>query len=435
MSAKWEKQSENTGKLTFEIAPDKVKEGLDEAFTKVKKNLNVPGFRKGRVPRQIFNRMYGEEALYQDAVNILLPDAYSTAIAETKIKPVDQPKVDVESLEKDKPWVLTAMVTVEPEVEVGEYKNLEVAVQSTEVTDQEVTDELEKKREQQAELVLKEDEPAAKGDTVIIDFDGKLDGKSFEGGKSDNYSLELGSNSFIPGFEDQLVGHKADEDVKVKVTFPEDYQAEDLKGKDAVFDVKIHEVKAKQLPDLDDDFAKDVDEEVETLAELKAKIKEKLQDDKDQAAKDAVQDEAISKAVENAKIGSIPQSMLDEDIDRQTQEYLSGMQQQGINPETYYKLTGSSEADLRKQFEKGSEKRVKTSLVLEAIVAKENVEVSDEEIKQEIDNLAKQYNMEAKAIKKALSDEMLKHDIAIRKVVDEITDTAKQVAKKEDSAK
>ncbi|MCI1634515.1 MAG: trigger factor [Liquorilactobacillus nagelii] len=435
MSAKWEKQSENTGKLTFEIAPDKVKEGLDEAFTKVKKNLNVPGFRKGRVPRQIFNRMYGEEALYQDAVNILLPDAYSTAIAETKIKPVDQPKVDVESLEKDKPWVLTAMVTVEPEVEVGEYKNLEVAVQSTEVTDQEVTDELEKKREQQAELVLKEDEPAAKGDTVIIDFDGKLDGKSFEGGKSDNYSLELGSNSFIPGFEDQLVGHKADEDVKVKVTFPEDYQAEDLKGKDAVFDVKIHEVKAKQLPDLDDDFAKDVDEEVETLAELKAKIKEKLQDDKDQAAKDAVQDEAISKAVENAKIGSIPQSMLDEDIDRQTQEYLSGMQQQGINPETYYKLTGSSEADLRKQFEKGSEKRVKTSLVLEAIVAKENVEVSDEEIKQEIDNLAKQYNMEAKAIKKALSDEMLKHDIAIRKVVDEITDTAKQVEKKEDSAK
>ncbi|MFT9186225.1 MAG: trigger factor, partial [Liquorilactobacillus nagelii] len=412
-----------------------VKEGLDEAFTKVKKNLNVPGFRKGRVPRQIFNRMYGEEALYQDAVNILLPDAYSTAIAETKIKPVDQPKVDVESLEKDKPWVLTAMVTVEPEVEVGEYKNLEVAVQSTEVTDQEVTDELEKKREQQAELVLKEDEPAAKGDTVIIDFDGKLDGKSFEGGKSDNYSLELGSNSFIPGFEDQLVGHKADEDVKVKVTFPEDYQAEDLKGKDAVFDVKIHEVKAKQLPDLDDDFAKDVDEEVETLAELKAKIKEKLQDDKDQAAKDAVQDEAISKAVENAKIGSIPQSMLDEDIDRQTQEYLSGMQQQGINPETYYKLTGSSEADLRKQFEKGSEKRVKTSLVLEAIVAKENVEVSDEEIKQEIDNLAKQYNMEAKAIKKALSDEMLKHDIAIRKVVDEITDSAKQVAKKEDSAK
>lgn len=435
MSAKWEKQSENTGKLTFEIAPDKVKEGLDEAFTKVKKNLNVPGFRKGRVPRQIFNRMYGEEALYQDAVNILLPDAYSTAIAETKIKPVDQPKVDVESLEKDKPWVLTAMVTVEPEVEVGEYKNLEVAVQSTEVTDQEVTDELEKKREQQAELVLKEDEPAAKGDTVIIDFDGKLDGKSFEGGKSDNYSLELGSNSFIPGFEDQLVGHKADEDVKVKVTFPEDYQAEDLKGKDAVFDVKIHEVKAKQLPDLDDDFAKDVDEEVETLAELKAKIKEKLQDDKDQAAKDAVQDEAISKAVENAKIGSIPQSMLDEDIDRQTQEYLSGMQQQGINPETYYKLTGSSEADLRKQFEKGSEKRVKTSLVLEAIVAKENVEVSDEEIKQEIDNLAKQYNMEAKAIKKALSDEMLKHDIAIRKVVDEITDSAKQVAKKEDSSK
>ncbi|KRM07711.1 MAG: trigger factor [Liquorilactobacillus ghanensis] len=435
MSAKWEKQSENTGKLTFEIAPDKVKEGLDEAFTKVKKNLNVPGFRKGKVPRQIFNRMYGEEALYQDAVNILLPDAYSAAIAETKIKPVDQPKVDVESLEKDKPWVLTAIVTVEPEVEVGAYKNLEVAAQSTEVTEKEVTDELEKKRAQQAELVLKEDEPAAKGDTVIIDFDGKLNGESFDGGKSDNYSLELGSNSFVPGFEDQLIGHKAGDDVQVKVTFPEDYQAEDLKGKDVVFDVKIHEVKEKQLPELDDDFAKDVDEEVDTLEELKAKTKEKLQEDKNQAAKDAIQDEAISQAVENAKIGPIPQSMLDEDIDRQTQEYLSGMQQQGINPETYYKLTGSSEADLRKQFEQGAEKRVKTSLVLEAIVAKENVEVSDEEIKQEIDNLAKQYNMEADAIKKALSDEMLKHDIAIRKVVDEITDTAKQVEKKADSTK
>lgn len=435
MSAKWEKQSENTGKLTFEIAPDKVKEGLDEAFTKVKKNLNVPGFRKGKVPRQIFNRMYGEEALYQDAVNILLPDAYSAAIAETKIKPVDQPKVDVESLEKDKPWVLTAIVTVEPEVEVGAYKNLEVAAQSTEVTEKEVTDELEKKRAQQAELVLKEDEPAAKGDTVIIDFDGKLNGESFDGGKSDNYSLELGSNSFVPGFEDQLIGHKAGDDVQVKVTFPEDYQAEDLKGKDVVFDVKIHEVKEKQLPELDDDFAKDVDEEVDTLEELKAKTKEKLQEDKNQAAKDAIQDEAINQAVENAKIGPIPQSMLDEDIDRQTQEYLSGMQQQGINPETYYKLTGSSEADLRKQFEQGAEKRVKTSLVLEAIVAKENVEVSDEEIKQEIDNLAKQYNMEADAIKKALSDEMLKHDIAIRKVVDEITDTAKQVEKKADSTK
>ncbi|MFT8460888.1 MAG: trigger factor, partial [Liquorilactobacillus ghanensis] len=386
-------------------------------------------------PRQIFNRMYGEEALYQDAVNILLPDAYSAAIAETKIKPVDQPKVDVESLEKDKPWVLTAIVTVEPEVEVGAYKNLEVAAQSTEVTEKEVTDELEKKRAQQAELVLKEDEPAAKGDTVIIDFDGKLNGESFDGGKSDNYSLELGSNSFVPGFEDQLIGHKAGDDVQVKVTFPEDYQAEDLKGKDVVFDVKIHEVKEKQLPELDDDFAKDVDEEVDTLEELKAKTKEKLQEDKNQAAKDAIQDEAISQAVENAKIGPIPQSMLDEDIDRQTQEYLSGMQQQGINPETYYKLTGSSEADLRKQFEQGAEKRVKTSLVLEAIVAKENVEVSDEEIKQEIDNLAKQYNMEADAIKKALSDEMLKHDIAIRKVVDEITDTAKQVEKKADSTK
>ncbi|WP_034992092.1 trigger factor [Liquorilactobacillus vini] len=431
MSAKWEKQSENTGKLTFEIEPDKIKEGLDQAFLKVKKNLNVPGFRKGRVPRQIFDHLYGEEALYQDAVNILLPDAYSAAIAETEIKPVDQPKIDVKSMEKGQSWVLTADVTVEPEVEVGDYRGLEVAAHSTEVSDDEVAAELKKKRDQQAELVLKEDQPAAKGDTVIIDFEGKVDGEKFDGGTAKNYSLELGSNAFIPGFEDQLIGHKAEDEVEVKVTFPDDYQAHDLQGKEAVFSVKLHEVKEKQLPDLDDDFAKDVDEEVDTLEELKAKIKEQLQDSKKQAAKEAVQDEAIDKAVTNAKIGSIPAAMLEEDVKRQMDQYLNGMQQQGISPETYYKITGTSEKDLRKQFEDGAEKRVKTNLVLEAIVAKEDVEVTADEINQELENLAKEYNMKADVIRKSLSDEMLKHDIAIRKVIDEITESAKQVEKSE----
>ena len=427
MSVKWEKkEGTNDGKLTFEIQPDKIKEGLDIAFNKVKKSLNVPGFRKGRVPRQIFNKMYGEEALYQDALNALLPEAYANAVSESKIKPVSQPEIDVESMEKDSAWVLSAKVTVEPEVELGEYKGLEVIKHSTDVSDKEVADELERRRQQQAELVLKEDEPAAEGDTVVIDFEGKVDGKPFDGGKAENYSLELGSKTFIPGFEDQLVGHKAGDEVEVKVTFPDDYQAKDLQGKDAVFEVKIHEVKQKELPELDDDFAKDIDDDVDTLEELKAKVKDEIKEQKEAAAKNAVQEEAISKAVENAKIGDIPEAMIEDDVQRQMDQYFSGMQQQGINPDMYFKLTGTSEEDLRKQFREGSEERVKTNLVLEAIVEKENIEISEDEINDEIKDLATQYGMDEKAVRSALSDDMLKHDISIRKVVQEMTDSAKQ---------
>lgn len=427
MSVKWEKkEGTNDGKLTFEIQPDKIKEGLDIAFNKVKKSLNVPGFRKGRVPRQIFNKMYGEEALYQDALNALLPEAYANAVSESKIKPVSQPEINVESMEKDSAWVLSAKVTVEPEVELGEYKGLEVMKHSTDVSDKEVADELERRRQQQAELVLKEDEPAAEGDTVVIDFEGKVDGKPFDGGKAENYSLELGSKTFIPGFEDQLVGHKAGDEVEVKVTFPDDYQAKDLQGKDAVFEVKIHEVKQKELPELDDDFAKDIDDDVDTLEELKAKVKDEIKEQKEAAAKNAVQEEAISKAVENAKIGDIPEAMIEDDVQRQMDQYFSGMQQQGINPDMYFKLTGTSEEDLRKQFREGSEERVKTNLVLEAIVEKENIEVSEDEINDEIKDLATQYGMDEKTVRSALSDDMLKHDISIRKVVQEMTDSAKQ---------
>lgn len=427
MSVKWEKkEGTNDGKLTFEIQPDKIKEGLDIAFNKVKKSLNVPGFRKGRVPRQIFNKMYGEEALYQDALNALLPEAYANAVSESKIKPVSQPEINVESMEKDSTWVLSAKVTVEPEVELGEYKGLEVMKHSTDVSDKEVADELERRRQQQAELVLKEDEPAAEGDTVVIDFEGKVDGKPFDGGKAENYSLELGSKTFIPGFEDQLVGHKAGDEVEVKVTFPDDYQAKDLQGKDAVFEVKIHEVKQKELPELDDDFAKDIDDDVDTLEELKAKVKDEIKEQKEAAAKNAVQEEAISKAVENAKIGDIPEAMIEDDVQRQMDQYFSGMQQQGINPDMYFKLTGTSEEDLRKQFREGSEERVKTNLVLEAIVEKENIEISEDEINDEIKDLATQYGMDEKAVRSALSDDMLKHDISIRKVVQEMTDSAKQ---------
>lgn len=428
MSVKWEKEEgTNNGKLTFEIEPAKIKEGLDTAFNRVKKTLNVPGFRKGKVPRQIFNKMFGEESLYQDALNAVLPEAYANAVAESNIKPVAQPEIDVESMEKDSTWVLTAKVTVEPEVKLGQYKDLEVKAQSTEVTDEEVDAEIKKLQEQQAELVLKEDQPAAEGDTVVIDFEGKVDGVAFDGGKGENYSLELGSNTFIPGFEDQLVGHKAGETVEVNVTFPEEYHAEDLKGKDAVFETTIHEVKTKELPELDDEFAKDVDEEVDTLVELKAKTRERLEAQKQNVAKEAIQEEVIDKAVENAEIGEIPGAMIEEDIHRQMDQYLAGLQQQGISADMYYKLTGSSEEDLHKQFESGAQKRVKTNLVLEAIVAAEDIKASEEEINAEIKELATQYGMEEAAVRSALSDDMLNHDIAIRKVVKEMTDSAKQV--------
>ena len=428
MSVKWEKEEgTNNGKLTFEIEPAKIKEGLDTAFNRVKKTLNVPGFRKGKVPRQIFNKMFGEESLYQDALNAVLPEAYANAVAESNIKPVAQPEIDVESMEKDSTWVLTAKVTVEPEVKLGQYKDLEVKARSTEVTDEEVDAEIKKLQEQQAELVLKEDQPAAEGDTVVIDFEGKVDGVAFDGGKGENYSLELGSNTFIPGFEDQLVGHKAGETVEVNVTFPEEYHAEDLKGKDAVFETTIHEVKTKELPELDDEFAKDVDEEVDTLVELKAKTRERLEAQKQNAAKEAIQEEVIDKAVENAEIGEIPGAMIEEDVHRQMDQYLAGLQQQGISADMYYKLTGSSEEDLHKQFESGAQNRVKTNLVLEAIVAAEDIKASEEEINAEIKELAAQYGMEEAAVRSALSDDMLNHDIAIRKVVKEMTDSAKQV--------
>ena len=435
MSAKWEKQEgTNEGKLTFEIAPEQVKEGLDIAFNRVKKSLNVPGFRKGKVPRQIFNKMYGEEALYQDALNAVLPAAYEAAIKETDIKPVAQPEIDVESMEKESAWVLTAKVTVQPEVELGQYKDLEVTKQNTEVTDEDVDAELKRRQQQQAELVLKEDAPAENGDTVVIDFEGKVDGEAFDGGSAQNHSLELGSNTFIPGFEDQLVGHKAGETVEVKVTFPEDYQAEDLQGKDAVFTTTIHEVKTKELPALDDEFAKDVDEEVETLVELKAKIKEELAKNKAEFAKNQVQEEAIAAAVKNATIGEIPTAMIEDDVQRQLDQYLSGMQQQGISPEMYYQLTGTKEADLRKQFEDGAEERVKTNLVLEAVVAAEGLKASEEEINNEIKNLAGQYNMDEKAVRSALSDDMLDHDISVRKAVELIADSAKQTLEPKEEA-
>ncbi|MCJ0522648.1 trigger factor [Enterococcus cecorum] len=423
MTATFEKTATNEGVLTFSIPQEEIQQGLTIAFNKVKGNLNVPGFRKGKVTRQVFNRMFGEEALYEDALNAVLPKAYDAAVAEAGLDVVAQPKIDVKSMEKGQDWVITAEVTVKPEVKLGEYKNLTVAKQEREVTDADVEERLNQKRNQQAELVVVE-EAAKEGDTVVIDFEGFKDGVAFEGGKGENYSLELGSGSFIPGFEDQLVGAKAGDDVEVKVTFPEDYQAEDLAGQEAIFKVKVHEVKEKELPELDDEFAKDVDDEVETLDELKAKIREELTATKASQAEEAVHDEALRKAVENAEVVELPHVMVHDEVHRAMDEFLNNMQRQGISPEMYYQLTNSTEADLHKQFEQDAELRVKTNLVIEAIVKAENLEATEEEIEKEIAELAETYNMPVDQVKRLLTTDMLSHDITMKKAIDLVTSTA-----------
>ena len=426
MSAKWEKQGTNDGTLTFDIDLNTIQKGMDQAFTKVKKNINVPGFRKGHVSRQVFNRMFGEGALYEDALNIVLPDAYDAAVKEAAIAPVDQPKFNVEKMDPNEPWVVSAKVTVKPEVTLGDYKGLTVPKQDRTVSDKDLEDKLHSLQEEQAELVLKEDGAIEKGDTAVIDYEGSIDGTPFDGGKADNYSLEIGSGSFIPGFEDQLIGHKSGEEVAVNVQFPKDYQAKDLAGKDAVFQVKIHEIKEKQLPALDDEFAKDVDEDVDTLDELKAKQKEKLQQEKDQKADDAIQESAVNQAVAHAEIKDLPEVMIDNEVHNQMDQYLGNLQRQGINPQMYYQLTGTSEEDLHKQFEQDASQRVKTDLALEAIVKAEHIEASKEDINDEIKSLAAEYGMAEKDVRKTLTDDMLQHDIGIKKAIDLIVSSAKE---------
>lgn len=425
MSTSFENKATNRGVVTFTISQDKIKPALDQAFNKVKKDLTAPGFRKGHMPRTVFNQKFGEEALYEEALNSILPAAYEEAVAELKLDVVTQPKVDVKSMEKGKDWEITAEVVTKPEVKLGNYKNLEVSVEeSKEVTDAEVDEKIERERNNLAELVLKED-AAVEGDTVVIDFVGSVDGVEFDGGKGDNFSLELGSGQFIPGFEDQLVGKKAGETVKVNVTFPEDYQSADLAGKDATFVTTIHEVKAKEVPELDDELAKDIDEEVETLDELKAKYRKELEATKETAYNDAVEAAAIDLAVANAEIVELPEEMIHDEVQRAMQEFMGNMQRQGISSEMYFQLTGTTEEDLRKQYEADADKRVKTNLVIEAVAKAEGFEATDKEIEKEISDLATEYKMEAEQVRSLLSPDMLKHDIAMKKAVNVITDSAK----------
>ena len=425
MSVSFENKETNRGVLTFTIGQDQIKPALDRAFNAVKKNIAVPGFRKGHIPRPVFNQRFGEESLYQDVLNALLPAAYEAAVKEAGLEVVAQPKIDVTSMEKGQDWVITADVVTKPEVKLGAYKDLEVSVEvSKEVTDAEVDERIERERNNLAELVLK-DGAAAEGDTVVIDFVGSVDSVEFDGGKGDNFSLGLGSGQFIPGFEDQLVGHSAGETVDVVVTFPEDYQAADLAGKEAKFVTTIHEVKEKEVPALDDELAKDIDEEVETLAELKEKYRKELAEAKEAAYNDAVEAAAIDLAVENAEIVDLPEEMIHEEVHRAVNEFLGNMQRQGISPDMYFQITGTTQEDLHKQYEADAAARTKTNLVVEAVAKAEGFEASAEEVEAEITSLATDYNMEADRVRQLLSEEMLKHDIAVKKAVEVITSTAK----------
>ncbi|PAE24098.1 MULTISPECIES: trigger factor [Bacillaceae] len=428
MSAKYEKLEGNRGVLTIEVDAEKVTEGLDAAFKKVVKQVNVPGFRKGKMPRGMFEKRFGVESLYQDAVDYLLPEAYANAIDETGIEPVDRPEIDVEQIEKGKSLIFKATVTVKPEVKLGEYKGLEVKPLETSVTEEDVNNELTSLQERQAELAVKEEGKAENGDTVVMDFEGFVDGEAFEGGKAENYSLELGSGQFIPGFEEQLIGTAAGESKDVEVSFPEEYHAAELAGKPATFKVTLHEIKTKQLPELDDEFAKDADEEVETLDALKEKIKTRLEESKKHEAEHHVRDTVVEAAAANAEM-EIPAAMVDTEVNRMMQEFEQRLQMQGMNLELYFQFSGQDEAALREQMKEEAEKRVRVNLTLEAIAKAENIEVSDEEVSEELNKMTEMYNMSAEQITQALGSlEGLKADLQIKKAVDFLVENSKTVA-------
>ena len=427
MSAKFEKLEGNQGVLTVEVDAEKVNESLDSAFKKVVKQVNVPGFRKGKMPRPLFEKRFGVESLYQDAIDLMLPDAYTAAIEETGIDPVDRPEIDVEQIEKGKSFIFTAKVIVKPEVKLGEYKGIEVEKLDTTVTDEDVDNEIKGLQEKQAELVVKEEGKAELGDTVVMDFEGFVDDEAFEGGKADNYSLELGSGQFIPGFEEQLVGLGTGESKDVEVSFPEEYHATELAGKPAVFKVTLHEIKGKELPELDDEFAKDVDDEVETLDALKEKIKSRLEHDKKHQEEHHIQDTVVEKATAASEI-DVPEIMFENEVDRMLQEFEQRLQMQGMNLELYFQFSGQNEQALRDQMKEEAEQRVRGSLTLEAIGKAENIEASEEELNEELEKMSSQYNMTVENIRAALGNlDALKGDIVARKTVQFLVDNSKTV--------
>ncbi|MBM6357475.1 trigger factor [Staphylococcus epidermidis] len=433
MTATWEKKEGNEGVLTVTVPAEKVNKALDQAFKKVVKQINVPGFRKGKVPRPIFEQRFGVEALYQDAVDILLPEAYGEAIEETEINPVAQPEVNVTQIEKGKDFIFEATVTVEPEVKLGDYKGLEIEKQETDLSDEELQESIDHSLSHLAEMVVKEDGAVENGDTVNIDFSGSVDGEEFDGGQAEGYDLEIGSGSFIPGFEEQIEGMKTGDEKDVVVTFPEEYHAEELAGKEATFKTKVNEIKFKDVPELNDEIANELDSDAENVDEYKENLRKRLSEQKATEAENTEKEEAINKATENASI-DIPEAMINTELDRMIQEFGQRIQQQGLDLQTYYQISGQNEEQLRDQMKDDSEQRVKTNLTLTAIADEENIEVSDEDIDKELEKMSEQFNISVEDIKSTLGNtDIVKNDVRIQKVIDLLRDNAKYVeATKED---
>ena len=439
MSVQVENLEHNMAKLTINVSAEELEKALDSAYKKQKGQISVPGFRKGKVPRAMIEKMYGAGVFYEDAANILIQQTYPAAIDESGVDIVSRPTVDVVQIEKGKEFIYTAEVAVRPEVTLGKYMGVTVTKIDTTVTDEEVDAELENQRNKNARTVTVTDRPVAEGDTAVIDFEGFVDGVAFEGGKGENHPLEIGSHTFIDTFEDQLVGKNTGDEVEVNVTFPEKYQAEDLAGKPATFKVKINEIKTKELPELDDEFAQDA-AGVDTLAEYKEELKKNLTEKKETEAKKTKEDEAIKKIIDKSKM-DIPEAMINTQCETMVEEFAQRIAQSGLTMEQYLQFSGMTVDQLKEQVRPEALTRIQSSLVLEQIAKDENIEVTDADVDAEVEKMAKAYGMEPDKLKEYMGDaekESMKKDIAITKAVDLIMDNIKERAKakrKTDAAK
>ena len=430
MNVQVENLEKNMAKLTVTVDAAELEKAITKAYNKQKNSISVPGFRKGKVPQHMIEKMYGAEIFYEDAANIIMQETYPQAYDESKLDIVSQPKIDITQLEKGKDFIYTAEVAVKPEVKLGKYKGVSVTKIDSKVTATEVNDAIKAELERDARMVTKNGK-AAKNDTAVIDFEGFINGEAFEGGKGENYDLVLGSGSFIPGFEDQLIGHKAGEDVEVEVTFPETYQAEDLAGKPAVFKCHIHEVKKKDVPKLDDEYVAD-HTEFETVDEYKASVKERLENNKKADGRRAQEDEAIAKIVEDSEM-EIPDAMLDYQVENMINDFANNMAQQGLSLQQYMQFTGMTMDAFRDQVRPDALSRTQSSLVLEAIVKAEKIEASDADVEAKLEDMSKQYGMELDQLKTLVGDaekESMKKDLAIEKAIEFIMDNIKETAKK-----
>ena len=439
MSVQVENLEHNMAKLTINVSAEELEKALDSAYKKQKGQISVPGFRKGKVPRAMIEKMYGAGVFYEDAANILMQQTYPAAIDESGVDIVSRPTVDVVQIEKGKEFIYKAQVAVRPEVTLGKYMGVTVTKIDTTVTDEEVDAELENQRNKNARTVTVTDRPVAEGDTAVIDFEGFVDGVAFEGGKGENHPLEIGSHTFIDTFEDQLVGKNTGDEVEVNVTFPEKYQAEDLAGKPATFKVKINEIKTKELPELDDEFAQDA-AGVDTLAEYKEELKKNLTEKKETEAKKTKEDEAIKKIIDKSKM-DIPEAMINTQCETMVEEFAQRIAQSGLTMEQYLQFSGMTVDQLKEQVRPEALTRIQSSLVLEQIAKDENIEVTDADVDAEVEKMAKAYGMEPDKLKEYMGDaekESMKKDIAITKAVDLIMDNIKERAKakrKTDAAK